>query len=239
MANPWRGPAPARAGDGTGPLSTQRAGILEILQTRDGAVTAAQVAEHLRLHVNTAREHLDALVERDLAVRRRAPAVGRGRPAWTYVAAQLTEHDPRVREYAGLATALAGHLARTSTDPRACADAAGRVWGTELIQGTTSATTSPTTCVPTPAEAVAPARRQVYELLQRLGFDPVADPEIRSVALRRCPLLDAARRHPEVICAVHLGLVRGALESLGTSTEGTDLHPFAEPDACRLTLGVE
>jgi hypothetical protein len=42
-----------------------------------------------------------------------------------------------------------------------------------------------------------------------------------------------------VICGVHLGLARGALEELGNDpdqTERTTLQPFSEPGACRLEL---
>ena len=228
MVNLWQGPAPARAGKGPGPLSTQRAGILELLQTTDGAVTAAWTAQRLGLHVNTVREHLDALVTRDLAIRRRAPVVGRGRPAWAYEATQLTEHDPRVREYAGLATALAAHLTRTSSDPREDAIAAGRVWGAELMDERAPGDVPSTSAPPAEAEA------EVTALLARLGFDPVVDGG--RLALRRCPLLDAARRHPTVICGVHLGLVRGALDALGRPSEDAEIHPFAEPGACQLSL---
>ena len=50
-------------------------------------------------------------------------------------------------------------------------------------------------------------------------------------------LLDAARRHTEVVCSVHLGLVRGALAAYGASEDGTALEPFAEPGACLLHVG--
>jgi predicted ArsR family transcriptional regulator len=59
------------------------------------------------------------------------------------------------------------------------------------------------------------------------------------VKLCRCPLLEAAHEHPEVVCGVHLGVVRGALEVLGADpdqTEHTTLQPFSEPGACRLDL---
>lgn len=99
-------------------MSTQRAHLLKALQDLDEPVTAAQLANQFKLHVNTVREHLDALVDRDLAVRGRAAASGRGRPAHTYLATRKTEHDSRVRDYAGSATALAGHIAPHQFQPR-------------------------------------------------------------------------------------------------------------------------
>ncbi len=225
MENPTRlGPFAARGSDGLPSLSPQRAIVLEALQRGDTAITAAALADELGLHVNTVREHLDALVERGLAARERGPVAGRGRPAWTYSPAAQHEPDPRVREYAGLAIALAGHIERTSADPVEDALAAGRAWGLEVAAGQ-----------PKPGSAVA-ARRRVVDLLDRMGFQPEADERALRLSLHRCPLLDAATRSPGVICSVHLGMARGVLEALGADTLHTRLDPFAEPGACRLVL---
>ncbi|MDP2774020.1 MAG: hypothetical protein Q8O61_10740, partial [Nocardioides sp.] len=81
------------------------------------------------------------------------------------------------------------------------------------------------------------ARAEVVTLLDDLGFAPeVATDRPADVRLTRCPLLEAAHRHPDVVCAVHLGIVRGALSALGADAEGTRLLPFAEPGACRLVV---
>jgi predicted ArsR family transcriptional regulator len=201
--------------------------VLERLQRSAQPVTISGLAAELGVHPNTAREHLDALVDRGLAIRDRAPAQGRGRPAWRYAAAvDRFEPDARVRDYAGLAATLAGHLARTAADPAAEGLAAGRQWGSALMGSR-------------PAEPVRPdvtPRHRIVDLLDELGFAPEADAQASTVALRRCPLLDAARQHPEVVCSVHLGIVRGALEDAGGDPEPTELLPFAEPGACRLHL---
>lgn len=207
--------------------------MLELLQQRGTATTIAALAAELGVHPNTARGHLDALVADGLAVREQAVTSGRGRPAWSYVAAaDRVEPDSRVREYAGLATALAAHIARTSPDPVHDALAAGRAWGRELAGDAHASARPPDRH----GKGAVAARRAVLGLLDGLGFDPEADDAATTAALRRCPLLDAARRHPDVVCGVHLGLVRGAMDVLGGDPERTDLTPFAEPGACRLTL---
>lgn len=222
-----RGPAPLRRDVTGNPLSPQRAIVLERLQDHAGPVTVADLASELGMHPNTVREHLEDLVHRSLASRERAPATGRGRPAWCYAAApDRPEPDPRVRDYAGLAGALAAHIARTSGDPAADALAAGREWGRSLARGTAG---------PSP-DTAAGARRRVVGILRDLGFDPAANSRATSVGLRRCPLLDTARQYPDVVCSVHLGIVRGALAELGGEPERTALLPFAEPGACRLHL---
>jgi predicted ArsR family transcriptional regulator len=220
------GPAPVRASVRPA-LSGPRGTVLERLQRSTGPRSVAALAEELGVHPNTAREHLDALVEQGLATRERFPAAGRGRPAWGYSAdADRLEPDPRVRDYAGLATALAGHLTRQARDPAAEGLAAGREWGASLVES------HPDLRRPDDASA----RHRVVALLDELGFAPEADVAATTVALRRCPLLDAARKYPEVVCQVHLGIVRGALDRLGGDPEPTALLPFAEPGACRLHL---
>lgn len=196
--------------------------MLDLLASQERPVTAAALAGSSGQHTNTVREHLDALVEAGLASRFRAEASGRGRPAWLYEATATDQ--PVVREYAGLATALALQLARTSAHPREDAVEAGRTWGEQLAAGRT-APTSP-----------AGARREVVDLLTGLGFDPSADSRAQTVRLRQCPLIAAARQEPGVVCSVHLGIVRGALDTWHTRSDETSLVPFAEPGACLLHL---
>jgi predicted ArsR family transcriptional regulator len=208
--------APAR------PMSPSRAGILERLRAQPEPVTQAALATISGLHGNTVREHLEALLRAGLVRRVRAEPSGRGRPAWLYEA--VSEQDGG--EYAGLAAALAASIARTSKDPRGDAAAAGEAWGHELVRDRAGSAPDPVA-----------ARHRVLELLEDLGFDPRRDPEDAAhVRLVRCPLLEAAHRHPEVVCGVHLGLVRGALEEYGADPGGTDLVPFAEPGACLLVV---
>lgn len=215
------GPAAAPSPAAQVALSGQRLRVLEYVRAH-GAVRIADAAADLGLHANTVREHLDALTGTGLVERTTEPAVGRGRPAALYRASAA---DPALaaRDYAGLATALAGHLARTGADPERDARAAGVDWGRELVEGTARPDGDP--------------RLTVLDTLARLGFAPQDDGPGKGVALRRCPLLDAARRHPGVVCQVHLGIVEGVLASLGAPTgPGLDLVPFAEPGACRLFL---
>jgi predicted ArsR family transcriptional regulator len=223
LATPGLGPRPAAAAaSAAGAPTPAAAAVLDLLAAQDRPTTAAALAQSAGQHPNTVREHLDALVEAGLASRERAESSGRGRPAWLYVATHVEQ--PVVREYAGLATALAMQLARTSAHPREDAVEAGRVWG-EQLAAAREAPSSP-----------AGARREVVDLLSGLGFDPATDSRVQTVRLRRCPLIAAAREEPEVVCSVHLGIVRGALDAWNTRSEDTSLVPFAEPGACLLHL---
>ncbi|MHB1473798.1 MAG: helix-turn-helix transcriptional regulator [Dermatophilaceae bacterium] len=227
------------------PLSAARAAILDALIDQPEPCTVAALSELIRQHPNTIREHLDSLLYDRLVVRTRAHAQGRGRPAWLYGAAPDAGSEPGSREYAALASALAAQIARTSRKPRADAIEAGRMWGRELVrqsqmsQGPASDSADNESEAPRPATSGMTARREVVNLLDGLGFAPSADARARVVKLRRCPLLEAAHQQTEVVCGVHLGIVRGALEQLGNDpdrTERTALQPFSEPGACRLDL---
>jgi predicted ArsR family transcriptional regulator len=180
------------------------------------------LADRTGLHANTLREHLEALEADGLVSRERATPTGRGRPAWLYQALEPPERS----EYAGLAATLAAAIHRTSRTPRADAIAAGQDWGRELARGTGR-----------PRSSGQPAaRRQVVAMLQDIGFAPVADARSTTALLTRCPLLEAAHRYPDVVCGVHLGIVRGALDEYGADAERSDLHPFSDPHGCRLDL---
>lgn len=180
------------------------------------------------LHENTLRGHLEALSRAGLVVRERAPAAGRGRPPWLWSA---TDPAPP-SEYAELAVALAASVRATSQSPERAAVAAGHEWGRASVRRRANE-----------ADAGAPGadvRGSVLGLLDELGFapEPGADTD-EPVRLTRCPLLEAARRDPDIVCGVHLGLVQGAVTEHGGADAGTTLTPFAEPGACLLHLRID
>lgn len=219
---PGYGPKPGRVQPR--PLSSSRAAMLALLRAQRDPVRVEALVKASGLHHNTVREHLSALVHRGLVVREPAPAVGRGRPAWLYRAASADV--AAAPEYAGLASALAAMIARTSTSPANDAQLAGSDWGHRLaVERDARPGTDPRS-----------ARRAVVDLLDELGFDPTSDEDGRTVRLHSCPLLRAAVEHPEVVCAVHLGLAKGALVEYGQDPSGTSLDPFAEPGACVLRM---
>ncbi len=207
-------------------ISAQRAAVLEVVQRQNEPVTVATIAHQLDLHANTVREHLDALIDRRYIDRTSAAPTGRGRPAALYAAVESFEPDPRVREYMGLADALAAYIERTAPDPAQAALEAGYAWGESLA----------------PREVSAPkaTRDLVLTTLDELGFSPEVAPtepdSATRVRLRRCPLLDAAVRSPEVVCNAHLGMLRGVASRKATDAVALQMEAFAEPGACVLLL---
>jgi len=232
------------AADGFGPrharpalphLSAARAGVLRAVTDAGEPVTVAALAEQLSQHPNTVREHLDALVTDGRIERfRRAPS-GRGRPAWLYhsTAAEPPDESSDLmsgplgsdgQEYVALAVALIDQVSAASPDPGAMAREAGERWGRTLVEHHVGALAAPDS---------RPADR-VVEMLRELRFEPQATNDPKTMRLTTCPFLDAAKRHPEVVCQIHLGIVRGALSRLGADADSADLQAFAEPGACLL-----
>lgn len=215
-------------------LSKARAKILELLSL--GTCTVSSLAMHTGQHENTIREHLDALVEEALAIKFHDAEHVRGRPAWRYRRSNEAD-DARFGEYAGLAAALAGTLARTSADPRRHAIEAGKAWGHELLRNVDS--TRPEDDTETTKTKPSAIRSKVVVLLKQLGFAPTPNVALTKIKLTRCPLLDAARQHPEIICNVHLGILQQSLSEFGaveSSITSLELIPFAERGSCTLRL---
>lgn len=70
----------------------------------------------------------------------------------------------------------------------------------------------------------------MVELLARQGFEP--DAVGRQIEMRRCPFQDLAETTPEVVCAIHRGLITGALTELGQNLAVGELEIFPRPDVC-------
>jgi predicted ArsR family transcriptional regulator len=205
------------------PLSESRKLVLSTLVSQPEPTSITALTRMTGLHANTLREHLAALERQGLVSRRQARTHARGRPGWLYVA---TRDDLVSSQYAGLAAVLAAVIHRTSAHPAEDARAEGIAWGRRLAV----AHGDPDV----PGEAAA--QHKAVEVLDEMGFaaEPGGDPQ--EMRLTRCPLLEAAHRQTDVVCAVHLGIAEGLMAGYGYDAAGTELVPFAQPGACVLRL---
>jgi predicted ArsR family transcriptional regulator len=191
--------------------------IVDELRGEQDGIDVQELARRLGLHANTVRWHLGVLGDAGLVSAERAPRSTPGRPKTVYRLSPDAA-KPTTDEYRLLASVLTAALARDA-DAADRAETAGWRWGRYL------ATRRPPFAL-LPDEA---AMAEVVRVLDEQGFAPEADGcEIR---LRKCPYLELAEQHPEVICSVHKGLIAGALDELGSEL-GTDLEPFVEPTLC-------
>lgn len=191
--------------------STSRRQVLDSLLASSEPLDASAVADRLGLHVTTARFHLDQLAAAGLAQRRVGVEKRRGRPRLLYApAGRVRDEDAREQLIHVLAAALA-----LEDEAESDASRAGRRW-------------AETFALPDPDDPVP----GLVEVFERLGFEPETAADSDAIMLRACPFRDAAREHPEVVCAVH----RGLIEQLAGAASDVRLLPFVEPELCVVAL---
>ena len=218
------------APEDTSPLGRSRADVLDILRAADGPLGVREVAQQTGLHPNTARFHLEALTGAGLAVRETEDRQTPGRPRIGYRAA--ADGPSGRRRYRLLAEMLTSLIAGTTPAPGKAAEDAGREWGAYLTEQ------PPPYRKLTAGEAIG----RLTALMGELGFSPQAEAGDGAgryrLCLRQCPFREVAERHQDVICALHLGLMRGALERMRAPVTADRLDPFVEPSLCVARLSA-
>ncbi|WP_225849006.1 metalloregulator ArsR/SmtB family transcription factor [Streptomyces sp. HPF1205] len=211
--------------DPAGPpaVSESRARVLDVLRATPEAVGVREIAERTGLHSNTARFHLDTLVKEGLAERGTEGGGRPGRPRAVYRAAPSPVPAGR-RSYQLLAQMLTGLVAEALPQPAQAAVTAGEAWGRYLAD------------TPSPAQRIGAdeAVRRLTQVLTDVGFAPGSVPARpdRVLPLRHCPFREVAEEHRDVVCSLHLGLMRGALQEVRAPMGVDRLEPFVEPSLC-------
>jgi len=203
--------------------------VLELLRSCAQALGVSEVAQHVGLHQNTVRSHLDLLVDSGYAVRRGEAPKGPGRPRMVY---EATAAPAGERDYRLLAEVLAQHVLATSERPGEAAITAGRSWAG--LTGQRQHLGAAAVAAPQISEEAAVAA--VVRLLGDTGFAPELSADRTAINLHRCPFRELAESNPEVVCGAHLGMVQGALAELGAPVSATRLIPMVQPDLCIATL---
>ena len=202
-------------------VSRQR--ILEMLRAAPDGLGVQELADRTGLHSNTVRFHLDRLVG-DGMVQRQVEERGEpGRPRLSFTAATRPDPARDSRNYQFLAEILASYVAGTADHPAAAAVEAGRTWGRYLTER------------PAPYQRISEreAVTQLLRILDDIGFAPeLAADDPRQIRIPHCPFREVAETHREVVCAIHLGLMRGALDEMGAPVTAYRLVPFVEPSLC-------
>jgi predicted ArsR family transcriptional regulator len=206
------------------PLGRSRADVLDMLRAADGPLGVREVAQQMGLHPNTARFHLEALTEAGLAVRETEDRETPGRPRIGYRA--VADGPAGRRRYRLLAEMLASLIAGIMPEPGKAAEEAGREWGAFLTEQ------------PPPFQRLSAeeAIGKLSAIIAELGFAPQAEAGDSAgqhrLCLRQCPFREVAQHHQDVICALHLGLMRGALARMRAPVTADRLDPFVEPSLC-------
>jgi predicted ArsR family transcriptional regulator len=191
--------------------------VLKLLRAH-GPSDAHRLAAVTGLHPTTVRFHLERLAGAGLVTSARQARPARGRPRMIYTAVAAADDNARASGYQALAEALVQGIAATADSATTAIDA-GLAWGRRQASDLGG----------------GDGREQLIALLDRWGFAPEMTDDA-TVALTSCPLIDMARDHPKVVCSLHLGVLRGALDELGTTLAVAGLQPFVERDRCLVTL---
>lgn len=222
------GPGPAR--------------VLRALEATSSALTLADLGALTGLHENTLRAHLATLVDAGRVSRLPVRSGARGRPRWGYVV--------RRDEYSALARALVEGLAGLGReDAQQVALRGGQAWGRRVAADLDAARAG---AGEGPAPGPGGPGERLWSVLEHTGFAPeesrldgaASGALLDAIRLGRCPIIDAARDDPAVVCRVHQGMLEGALETAGPGRgpaagpgrAGVELQPFAEGGACRVLL---
>jgi predicted ArsR family transcriptional regulator len=204
-------------------LGPTRARVLALLQDAGEPMTAAAAGARLGLHTNSARFHLDALTDDGLVTRRREERSTPGRPKVLYAVASGAPGVAH-RSYRLLAEILTSLLHDRLPDPAGSAEQAGEAWGRYL--------SAPAAPFRRPAEPEA--LDSLVGTLDAMGFDShvVDEPGSLRLEISHCPFLEVAASHHDVVCSVHLGLIRGVLDHMGAPLAAGALEPLVEPSRC-------
>lgn len=202
------------------PAGRQRTRALSLLRHADRPLSVTEVAKAMDLHANTARFHLEGLVEDGLAERATEPREAPGRPRILY---SSEGPPPGPRNFALLAEMLTGLVASLDGAGSSTVEM-GRAWGRHLVER----------AAPSEHVDADEAIGRLTQLLDAVGFQSEVHPGEQSteVHLHHCPFREVAQKHPDVVCTIHLGLMQGALDELRAPLSVTSLDPFVTPNVC-------
>lgn len=199
-----------------------RARLFALLCELKRPAGTAELAEHLGLHPNGIRLHLERLADEGLVERARAQTA-RGRPpdAWR-VARDARPAGTAPSAYEDLGKWLARALGSRRRGLRGVEET-GRLIGRELA----------------PDAAGSPGEALETTLIA-LGFQPTAQPREGgglTFCLGNCPYSAAVRENQAAVCALHKGITLGLLDVLDTHARLDTFEPH-DPDEAGCVIGI-
>jgi predicted ArsR family transcriptional regulator len=200
-------------------------------------LTATQLAEKLGLHPTTVRFHLDQLADGQLVESEsRAGRVGRPRKIYRFKPGSLSPLS-QGEAYQALAELLAESWDETDNGVPLTPEQAGQRWAAAHSRGDGPEPPAQT------LGAWLGKVGQTVDMLRRWGYTPElrTSNEGRTVELTLvdCPLLALAHSKPEVVCGVHRGLLRGAMDAVGETDTEITLRPFVGDGRCLAAITTQ
>jgi predicted ArsR family transcriptional regulator len=195
--------------------------LLDALRASERPLDVRELAAACGLHMTTVRFHLDVLTDAGLVTSQTGRSGTRGRPRRLYLPASRTAGGSSGYEL--LSGILATHWAGDGDERAQRAEQAGWDWAGQHKPGPAAA-----------AATLTEAAAHVNAVFAELGFDPdlARDGDNLQIRLHACPFRAVAATHPEVVCSVHLGLLRRTLADVEAPPTTVSLRPFVEPHLC-------
>jgi predicted ArsR family transcriptional regulator len=187
-------------------VESSRARLLSTLRGADRSMRVDELCAAMGLSANAVRFQLARLIAAGAVRDEHQPATGPGRPPLTYRALPEEAVDDAAA-YRSLARVLGDGLGSLATPDEIAG--VGERWARHHRPSSPPHDDSP-----------SGALEQVVAVLDDLGFAPEVADDGQTVALHRCSYSQLAVEQPDVVCALHLGLVRGAL---GDQADGVRL----------------
>lgn len=212
--------------------ASRRLQVLQVLKDQSAPMSINEVAAALAIHPNTVRFHLETLVEHGQVERVASEQRTTGRPPQLF--APAPGMDPTgPRGYQLLAQLLVASFAQ-APDKRARAIKAGQAWGAGQAAAMAGTVNTRSDDHADADEAVS----KLVQLLAEIGFAPElsSDSNSAQIGLHHCPFLELAVDQPQIVCAVHLGIMQGAMRQWRARATVDRLDRFVKPNLCMTEL---
>jgi predicted ArsR family transcriptional regulator len=212
---------------GRGEHGGRRTHIIKILRDAREPLTVEQVSKRVGIPVNSARFHLESLVDAGMALREVQSRTTPGRPKVAYLGTLPDQAHERAQGYRLLAELMAAAVAQLNADAGEWMYRVGAEWGRYLVgRG-----------APAPAHDEAEIAERLADKLDALWFSPeLLKGSPSRIALHNCPFADSACRYPQVVCQLHAGMINGAMEEMQSGMRVTHLRALEPGHKCEAEL---
>ncbi|MDR1808176.1 MAG: helix-turn-helix domain-containing protein [Propionibacteriaceae bacterium] len=208
----------------------RRTHIIQILRDTREPLSVQEVAEKVGIHVNTARFHLESLVDAGMATRETADRNRPGRPKVVYLGTLPNQTHERAQGYRVLAEILTTAIAQSEAHSGEWLYKVGQEWGRYLT----------TRLAPFEILEESEIVSRLIDKLDALWFAPELERTHNStprLLLHNCPFMAPARQYPQVVCQLHAGMIDASLEEMRSAYRLVELQPQLTDHLCAGCLG--
>lgn len=229
----------------------RRTHIIQLLRDTRKPLSVSEVADAVGIHINTARFHLESLVDAGLAQRSAQPRSTPGRPRVLYVGTLPNQTHERAQGFRLLAETLTQTVCASVPDPHRTMYTVGVEWGRKLAEFTADIPESEEDRIAlllSKLEALWFAPELVSKGASTLGAFREDGPELTSevtaaldsagsaVVFHHCPFVSVTADATSAVCSLHAGLMNGLLDEMGSTQRTLAIHPWLGEHQCLAPL---